>query len=103
MHHTHINRNLFVEIRLNLLPGYLDEFMWRERASGPGQVRSDSLGDIQAVSGVKGLYTFKTAPLGATTSEKSHDHQTQFLSHTLLFQNYFNFHFIRNVVVVSNK
>ena len=57
----------------------------------------------QAVSGVKGLYTSKTAPLGATTSEKSHDHQTQFLSHTLLFQNYFNFHFIRNVVVVSNK
>ena len=37
--------------------------------------------------------------LGTTTSEKSHDHQTQFPSHTLIFQHYFNFHFI----VVSNK
>ena len=80
MHRTHINRDLFVEIPLNLLPGYLDEFMWRERESGPGQVQSGSLRDIQAVSGVKGLYTSKTAPLGATTSEKSHDYQTKFLS-----------------------
>ena len=31
---THINRDLFVEIHLNLLPGYLDEFMWREREGG---------------------------------------------------------------------
>ena len=30
-HCTHINRDLFVEIPLNLLPGYLDEFMRRER------------------------------------------------------------------------
>ena len=25
-------------VRRDLLPGYLDEFMWRERESGPGQV-----------------------------------------------------------------
>ena len=63
-------------VRRDMLPGYLDEFMWRERA---GQDKLDAITsrDIHAVSGVTILYTFKTAPLGATTSEKSHDHQTQ--------------------------
>ena len=41
--------------------------------------------------GVKGLYSSKTAPLGATTSEKSHV-PSNIISFTHLFQNYFNFH-----------
>ena len=35
-------------VRQDLLPGYLSEFMWRERESGPGQDQSDNSQDIQA-------------------------------------------------------
>ena len=40
-HCTHINRYLFVEIHLNLLPGYLDEVMWMDGGREAGREGQD--------------------------------------------------------------
>ena len=58
-------------VRREMLPGYLNEFMWRERA---GDNKFEAI--CGKISGVTNLQP-TTALLGATTSEKSHDLYTQ--------------------------
>ena len=60
------------EVRREMLPGYLNAFMWRERA---GDNKFEAI--CGEISGVTNLQPTTTALLGATTSEKSHDLYTQ--------------------------
>ena len=64
------------KVFVGIYAAWISRWIYVEGESGSGQVGCHTSQDIHAVSGVTILYTFKTAPLGATTSDESHDHQT---------------------------